>query len=171
MSEWYPPVSFYFSVTIAGIQTHVDYAFMEASGLDAELSVFELKEGGENRFTHRLPERARYHNLILKRGLMLASSKLATWCKQTLESDLSGRIETHNINLMLLDPNGKTLMVWNFYKAWPVKWSISTFNAQANEIAVETIEFAYTYCTRESKQAAPNSVKSPSVERREKLKS
>lgn len=149
----YPPVSFYFSVAIGNIYppiiySPVDSAFMEASGLDAELSVFEIKEGGENRFTHRLPDRAKYGNLILKRGLILALSQLAAWCKQTLQSDLAQPISTRSIILLLLDKSSLPLMAWNFVNAWPVKWSVSSFNATASEIAVETLEFAYAYCMR-----------------------
>ncbi len=147
-STGYPPVSFYFSVTITGISTSSDSAFMEVSGLDAELSTFEIKEGGENRFTHRLPDRVKYSNLILKRGLMLAASDLAVWCKETLESDFSKPIVTHSINLLLLDPKGSPSMVWNFVNAWPIKWSVSNFDAKANEIAIETLEFSYAYCRR-----------------------
>jgi phage tail-like protein len=39
-------------------------------------------------------------------------------------------------------------MVWSFHNAWPVKWSIGGLNAQKNEIAMETLEFVYSYSTR-----------------------
>ena len=48
---------------------------------------------------------------------------------------------------MLLDADAKPLMKWSFKQAWPVKWSASDFNAQANQIVVESLEFAYTYFT------------------------
>jgi hypothetical protein len=51
MSDYYPPVSFYFTLAFQGISGADDAAFMEASGMDAEFTVTEIKEGGENRFT------------------------------------------------------------------------------------------------------------------------
>ena len=50
--------------------------------------------------------------------------------------------------LVLLNENHEPLEAWNFVKAYPVKWSISNFNAQGNELVVETIELAYQYFTR-----------------------
>jgi phage tail-like protein len=35
------------------------------------------------------------------------------------------------------------LQTWNFTYAYPVKWSLSGFNATANSVVVESIELAY----------------------------
>ena len=144
-TRYYPPVCFYFAVNIAGITTAADSGFAEADGLEAELGVKEIMEGGENRFTHRLPDRATHGKLVLKRGVVIASSDLAAWCKAT---DFSGPITTHDITVSLLDENGSPLMDWNFSNAWPVKWSVAGLDAKKNEIALETLEFVYSYCTR-----------------------
>lgn len=148
-TTYYPPVSFYFEVKIDGISTTGDTSFAEADGLEAELGVMEIKEGGENRFSHRLPDRATVRNLTLKRGVLLASSDLAKWCKNTIESDFSEPVTTHDINVSLLDEEGNPLLVWNFVNAWPVKWSVAGLDSKKNEIALETLEFSYSYCTRQ----------------------
>ncbi len=149
MGNYYPPVSFYFEVRIAGESTENDASFAEVSGLDAERDVVEIKEGGENRFTHRLPDRAKTGNLVLKRGLLLSASPLFDWCKEVFESDLEETVTPKDINVSLLDPDGSPLITWNVKNAWPVKWSLAAFNATANEIAMETLEFAYAYSVRE----------------------
>jgi phage tail-like protein len=148
-TTYYPPVSFYFEVKIVGIATAGDTSFAEADGLEAELGVMEIKEGGENRFTHRLPDRATHSKLTLKRGVLLASSDLAKWCKDTIESDFSAPLTTRDINVSLLDGQGNPLLVWSFANAWPVKWSVAGLDSKKNEIALETLEFSYSYCTRE----------------------
>jgi phage tail-like protein len=148
VTPYYPPVSFYFEVKIVGITTPGDSSFAEADGLDAELGVTEIKEGGENRFTHRLPDRAARKNLTLKRGVMTASSDLAKWCKDTIESDFSSPLTTRDINVSLLNEDGQPLLVWTFSNAWPTKWSVSSLDSKKNEVALETLEFAYTYSTR-----------------------
>ncbi|HEY1255735.1 MAG TPA: phage tail protein [Terracidiphilus sp.] len=143
------PVSFYFEVKFAGIKAADDSRFAEADGLEMELGVFEIKEGGENHFTHRLPDRGIQKNLTLKRGVLAAGSDLADWCKSTLESDFGTRMKTKNIDVALLDPDGNPLLVWTFTAAWPVRWSVSGFDAMKNDLAIETIEFAYQRSIRQ----------------------
>ena len=148
LPAYYPPVSFHFTVTIDGCTGAGDSSFSEASGLDAERSVIEIKEGGENRFVHRVSDRAKFANLTLKRGVLLGNSALALWCKGVLEADLSAAMVPKDLNVVLLDPGGDALLTWNFKGAWPVKWSVSALAADKNEIAVETLELAYSYFTK-----------------------
>lgn len=152
MANYYPPVGFYFSVKFSGVGSSNDSSFAEASGLDAERGVVEIAEGGENRFSHRVPGRAKYANLVLKRGLMASSSDLFDWCKTAFEGDLGQPLEPKEIDVSLLDPEGDPLLTWNFTRAWPVKWSVAGFNAKENAVALETLEFAYAYVTREQNE-------------------
>ncbi|MCG2584162.1 phage tail protein [Massilia sp. TS11] len=145
MSDYYPPVSFYFTVQLIGLGTDGDSSFLEVQGLTAERDVFELKEGGENSFVHRLPGRAKYGNLILKRGVLLPTSGLANWCKGILESNLDAPIVPNDLSLSLLNASGSPVMSWHFTNAWPVKWTVSDMSAEKNAIAIETLELAYAY--------------------------
>lgn len=149
MANYYPPVSFYFEARITSQAGDADASFAEVSGLDAEREFSEIKEGGENRFAHRVPGRASHGNLVLKRGLMLASSALFDWCKTVLENDLQSAIETKDVSVSLLSPDGSPLINWNMTRAWPVKWQVAAFKARDNEIAMETLELAYAQVTRE----------------------
>jgi len=147
------PVSFYFEVKFAGIKNAEDSRFTEASGLEMELGVFQVKEGGENHFTHRLPDRGIQTNLILKRGVLAAGSDLAVWCKGILETDFGDKIKTKNIDVALLDADGNPLLVWTFTAAWPVKWSVSGYDAMKNDLAIESIEFSYQRSIRQREAA------------------
>ncbi len=133
------PVGFFFRVEVAGIQTSDDVRFQEVSGLSAEIGVEEIEEGGQNGFVHRLPKRAKYGNLVLKRGLF-SDSELASWCRDAIEHF---EFETRDITVSLLDEDGGTLASWHFLHAWPVKWSISDFKAQDNALVIESLELAY----------------------------
>ena len=144
----YPPVSFCFTVSIAGASTGNDTSFQEVSGLSSEFTTFELKEGGENRFSYQLPERVKYGNLILKRGIMLMNSPLAVWFESTLSAGLNETITPQQITVSLLNADQQPLLTWNFVNAWPVKWSVVDLNAEKNEVAIETMELAYSYFTR-----------------------
>lgn len=145
---YYPPVGFHFRVTFELPQaTRLDVDFREVSGLSAEMEQYEVKEGGENKFTHRLPLRAKYTNLILKRGMLLDSG-LIDWFTNAIEYM---DIQPISVTVALLNRDHQPLQAWNFIQAYPVKWSISDFNAQANEIVVESIELSYQYFQRVKK--------------------
>ena len=76
---------------------------------------------------------------------MPRGSPVALWCTETLNRGLENTIITQTIVVSLLDENGLPLKSWSFFNAWPVKWAVSDFNSMNNEIAIETLEFAYSY--------------------------
>jgi phage tail-like protein len=146
-----PPTSFYFSVRFLGIGTEDDQCFQEVSGLKVELEVEEVKEGGENRFVHKLPKRTKYPNLVLKRG-MLVDTTLIAW----MESCVSSYFmvvdyflnSTVDIVIQLKNDAQETVATWNVNGAFPVKWEYSNFKGQENAIVFETIELAYRHFKR-----------------------
>ena len=153
---YYPPTGFYFELTILGSpkspwpRTAIDGSFQEISGLDRELEVEALPEGGENRFAHQLPKRGKHPNLVLRRGVVSETSALANWAETTIASDFSKPIQPRNLLVTLLSAEDK-LIIWTITNAYPVKWSTSGFKAMDNSIAVETLEMAYASVTRQIK--------------------
>jgi phage tail-like protein len=152
---YYPPVSFYFEVKVLGTSrspwtsTEVDASFQEVSGVDRELEVQSLAEGGENRFTHQLPKRGKHPNLVLKRGLVTQKSSLADWAEKTIAADFSTPVEPRTLQVTLLGQEARPLVVWTFNNAYPVKWTTAGFNSTENKIVVETLEMAYAYAERQ----------------------
>ena len=144
---YYPPVSFYFAVYFTDISALTDNSFQEVDGLSVEVNIEEVKEGGENRFAHRLPGRVKYPNLVLKRGMVTFGSVLASWCESSLSGEYTDPIEPKTLTVMLLDEYQVPLRTWNIVNAYPVKWQVSGFNAMENKLAIETIELAYNYFT------------------------
>lgn len=145
MATNYPPVSFHFKVEFHDVgKGDPDVRFQEVSGMTAEIGIEELPVGGENRFTYRLPSRAKYGNLILKRG-MLTDSGLIDWFKQAVENF---SFSPKEVNVFLLNEEHQVVASWVFIQAYPVKWVISDLRALENALAVETIELAYQYYRR-----------------------
>jgi phage tail-like protein len=141
----YPPVSFYFKVKFIGIgNSDVDTRFQEVSGLTHEIGVEDLPEGGENRFSYKLPTKGKYGNLTLKRGVML-SSGLVDWINDAIDKFT---FAPKDINITLLNETGQPLVSWNFSKAYPVKWSTSDLKSTDNSIVTETLELAYQSFTK-----------------------
>ncbi|GAA0553659.1 phage tail protein [Chitinophaga japonensis] len=141
MSSYYPPVGFRFSVVVSGISGTNEGSFQEVSGLSVKISPMEIKEGGENRFTRRLPVPPKYENLVLKRGMLFGSS-LIRWVKTTLTEFT---FTPKNVTVNLLDGDGSILAAWSFTNAYPVALKVSDFKAQDSAIVVETLELAYDF--------------------------
>ncbi len=133
------PAVFHFKVEFRLGEPESDNRFQEVTGLSAEVTVEEVKEGGLNEYVHKLPNGAKYGNLVLKRGFITDSS-VTDWCRDAVEAfDFDPR----DVSVSLLDEKHEPLASWEFMGAWPVKWSISDFKAQENALAVESMELAY----------------------------
>jgi phage tail-like protein len=52
------------------LEASVDAIFQEVSGISTEMLLNELREGGENRFGHRLSKQTKHPNLVFKRGIV-----------------------------------------------------------------------------------------------------
>jgi len=142
MDLFYPSVGFHFSVVFELFpQLPNDFRFQEVSGLSANVETEQLKEGGENRFSYQLPSRTRYDKLVLKRGLFIGSF-IIQWCREAIE-DLN--FAPTNIIITLLNEMHLPVAAWYVVNAFPVKWSISNFNAQESSVVIETLEFEYNY--------------------------
>lgn len=138
----YPPVGFHFLVTFQLFpQTPNDFRFQEVSGLDVEMEMETFVEGGQNRFTWQLPKRARYSDLVLKRGMFIGSG-IVLWCQNAFENFV---FEPTNITIALLNELHVPVQAWYVVHAIPKKWSISNFNAQENSVVVESITLSYQF--------------------------
>jgi phage tail-like protein len=142
MAGYYPPAGFHFRVTfnVDGAKEN-DSRFQKVGGLTAELTTEEVIEGGENRFSHRLPSRAKYGALVLERG-MLSDSGLIAWVRDAIESLV---VKPAEILIELLNENHETLSTWSVVGAYPIKWSVSEFKASENGYVTESLELAFQY--------------------------
>lgn len=142
------PVAFQFKVGLGGSPAGIDSSFQEVTGLEQTMEVEDVREGGENRFVHKLPKGVNHKNLTLKRGIAPMSSPLVIWCKATLESGLAIPVVPSLVTVSLLDESSLPLRVWMIGNAYPVRWEAEGFNSTRNEVALETIELAYQYMYR-----------------------
>ncbi len=148
MQRIQPPISYNFSVSFANAngKTSTDTYFSEVSGIGAEITYDEVREGGQHDTIYYLPGNIVYSNLVFKRGLATFGSEILQWCFDTLSSK-NNIVEPKNIVVSLLDADQKSYMTWNFFEAFPVKWQVGEFNAQVSGIAIEIIEVRYNKMT------------------------
>lgn len=138
----YPPVGFHFKVEfdLPGI-ADTDFRFRDVSGISMEVEEETYNEGGENRFIHKFPVRARYPDLVLKRGL-LTDSVIRKWCEEAI---YNLDIQPTSVWVTLLNEEHEPLQSYTFINAWPKKWNISDLNAESSEVVIESLELAYQY--------------------------
>ena len=139
MTDYYPPWGFYYKVEFGISQNKNDVRFQSVSGLSVEYDMEEYKEGGENRFTHKLPVRTKYADMVLKRG-MLTDSAVMQWCFKAFRDR---EFEPTDINVILMNEQGQPLRTWKVTHAIPKKWLVGDLNANDNAIVIETLEISY----------------------------
>ncbi len=130
-----PATSYKFHVQVGSIS---EAAFAECSGLQAEVLVEEYTQGGANDVVYKLPGRARFSNVTLRRGVCY-SDELWNWWRAAL----SGQVVRKNVTIVLYNQKGDTIVQWTLVDAFPVKWVAPQLRASDNTAAVEALELAY----------------------------
>lgn len=124
-----------------------DGGFQECTGLDIEMDVQEVMEGGRNDGTVRLAGRGKYSNIVLKRGMLFPDdgavySELWGW----LQGILSGvrPVARYDGMIEVLSPDGEdTVATWTFDRGLPSKIAGPQLNAKTGEIAIEELTIAH----------------------------
>ena len=132
-----PYSNFNFLVEIDGITRA---AFQEASGFDSSIDVVEHREGGENTTLRKLPAMTKYSNITLKWGTT-DDRQLYDWHRQWVDGDPAA--QRKNGSIILLDRQRQEKARWNFVRAWPAKWTGPSFNAEGNDLSIESLELAH----------------------------
>jgi phage tail-like protein len=143
MVDYYPPWGFYYKVEfmLGGPPAPGDARFQTVSGLSVEYDYESFKEGGENRFEHKLPVRTKYADMVLKRGMLVGSAVL-DWFTAAFRDRV---FKPADVNVILMNEKGNPLRSWNVAHAVPKKWLVSDFNANENSLVIETMELTYRY--------------------------
>jgi phage tail-like protein len=140
MPPYYPPVGFHFRVEVLGLPpADSDTRFSEVSGLSVELTTEEVPEGGQNRFVQKFPVRAKYPELVLKRGLLVGSA-LVEWVRACVEDFV---VEPKGVDVTLLNEEHEPLLTWHLANAYPTRWAASDLSATNNAVVVETLQLFY----------------------------
>ena len=137
-----PPLGFRFGVLFfAGgiIPNPLDILFQKVSGLGSSVETSPLEEGGQNLYTQALPKKIKYENLVLQRGLVVGSPLVVEFNIAMSQFKFS----PSDVLVTLLDNTRIPIAGWLFMKAYPVKWSVSDLDADANAVVIEHMELTY----------------------------
>ena len=130
-----PYSDFRYLVEIDGI---VQAGFSDVSGFGSKVEVVEYREGGDAASVRKLPGKVSYPDITLKWGIT-DSRELLDWHLAAVR----GNIQRKNGSIVLLGEDAQEKLRWNFFQAWPSKWTGPSFNATGNSVAVETLELTH----------------------------
>ena len=119
--------------------------FMEVGGLQVEIEVEEIEEGGQNSYTHKLPGRMSWPNITLKRGITQNDS-LLSWLTASSGEQFAAngnRLARKTAAITLLGPGGERLRAWEFDGAFPVRWTGPNFDVASTDMAIEELEITH----------------------------
>lgn len=134
----WPLPKFYFSVRFGSQDNTV--SFQEVSGLETETQPIEYRHGDNKLFsTIKMPGIAKFGNVTLKKGIFVNDNNFWKW----FEDIKMNNIKRETVTIQLLDERGKPTMTWTLSNAWPTKITATDMRADANEVAVETLELIH----------------------------
>lgn len=121
--------------------------FTEVSGLDFETEVIEYREGNSKKYNKsKQPGLTKYSNVTLKRGTFQGDFDFFKEWQKTYyfqEGNSTGSKFRRSVTIKLLDENHEPIMTWILENAWPSKVQSTDLKADANEVAVETMELVH----------------------------
>lgn len=133
--------------TSAGGETLGDGGFQECSGLEIEMDVQELQEGGRNNGVIRRVGRGKYSNLVLKRGMFYGTdNRVNTALWAWLQGVLNGvrPVVRYDGTIQVLGFDGATVLAtWTFTRGLPAKVSGPQLNAKTGDVAIEELTIAH----------------------------
>ena len=130
-----PFASFNFKLEIEGITVA---GFSEVTGLNQESNVIDYREGQEPITPRKLPGLNKFGNITLKRGISPDLS-VYNWRKTVTDGD----IERRNASIVLHNEKHEEVVRWNVINAWPSKYVGPDLKANANEVAIESVELTH----------------------------
>ena len=130
-----PTAGFRFGIEVGGKTVAW---FTECSGLTVERTVLPYEEGGTNDYVHQLPDRIKYTNISLKRGI--ADQTLWDWFNEGL---YDGKVKRQAVSILLYNADRSKVMRWDLTNAYPVKWTGPSFKADDNNVAIENLDLVH----------------------------
>lgn len=129
--EYYPLPIYNFRVTVSGTTV----SFSEVSGITLEYEIVMYKHGlsfwegeGFRKYYYK-----KYVPVTLKRGVVRGTNIFSEWIQEKENS-------SRPMDISLCDETGTPLVSWKIGVAVPVKLQAPTFDANSNDVAIESLE-------------------------------
>jgi len=164
MAVGYPVPKFRFTISWSkpDLSNPTQIGFTEVSGLDYQIDPIEYRTGIDAGLSKiKMPGLRKFSNVTLKKGLIQGKSDsnadFYNWLdgsgkgSATPGSVRSRKDYRKTIIITLIDEESNPVVAWTLQNAFPIKAAFSDMKADANEVAVDTLELAHEGLTTEYK--------------------
>jgi phage tail-like protein len=127
-----------FVVSMSGKSDYDLGSWSKAEGLDVawDIAEYRMGDGGNDRLY--FPGNTKYTNVKLIRGVSEETEKVKQWLNKN-----SWEMEVFVGSITLFTTAAKKVTDWTLRDVMPAKWSISTFDAGASQVSMETLELVH----------------------------
>jgi len=132
-----PALTLTYKCTIDGIIPLGTWNKIEGLGFSHEVTKY--REGGVNGYVHNILGPVTYDNVRLSRPVDSDSMLISIWLAANLV-----KIVPQTMSITALDSAGKEVTTWNLAGVVPVKWQGPSLDIFGNQVAMETLEIAYS---------------------------
>ena len=122
--------NFNFRVEIEGLASA---RFKELEGIVSETEVISYG-GTVDQLQRKRPGRSKWQDVTLKRGYT-NDPELWKWRKSVVE----GNVERHSGSIIICSDDGSEIVRYNFFEAWPSKWTGMKLDAKGTETTIEEL--------------------------------
>ena len=139
-TKLYPIAKFHFQVSWGNGKI----AFTEVTDLDFETEAIEYRSGDSFAYNKtKQPGLTKYANVMMKRGTFLGDYDFyKLWIKTFYFQEKNKQFRT-TVIIQLLDEQHKAAITWHLLNAWPTKIQSTDLKADANEVAIESMEWVH----------------------------
>jgi phage tail-like protein len=137
-----PPTANRFLFEVDGVEIGV---FREVSGLQVTVGVEEIREGGQNGFSHKLPGRMSWPHVVFRRGVT-DSDALFDWLSKSSGEGFAGnknKLTRSTGAVTAIDATGNRLRAWEFADVFPIRWKGPDFAVGNSQPLEEELEVAH----------------------------
>lgn len=123
-----------------GSESEVQGGFSEVSGLNAEVTVAEYRNGNDPvNYVKKIPAIHKAGDVTLKRGV-IGADNIYNWLEQIRNGDVTAKRDVI-VKLKNEDPASSSAVVtWKLVKAMPIKWTGPTLTAKGgSDVAMEEL--------------------------------
>jgi len=122
--------NFNFRVEIEGLASA---RFKELDGIVSETEVITYG-GTVDQLQRKRPGRSKWQDVTLKRGYT-NDPELWNWRKSVVD----GNVERHSGSIIICADDGSEIVRYNFFGAWPSKWTGMKLDAKGTETTIEEL--------------------------------
>ncbi|WP_244930189.1 phage tail protein [Nocardioides sp. W7] len=136
------PTASRFLFELDGVEIGV---FREIHGLQVTVNVEEFREGGQNGFSHRVPGRMTWPNIVFRRGVTQGNA-LFEWLNKSSGEGFaasSNKLTRSTGAITALDHLGTRLRAWELIDVFPVRWKGPDFSAESRDPLEEELEVTH----------------------------